>query len=278
MSYPFPGVRSTLFGRVAVAETSRFDLLHFWRGEELQPVDHESPVPVLDQEDLDAQGIDTSQVVVGAPKVDALGSCTANASVCSLGERLATKAGAGRPWILTASTFGSLNAISAITDEEFAIRLYHVATDATGNTSTEWPPQDCGSSGLAMCQTLQSAKLIKSYASAANIQSALHLLQTGTVIMGSPWFNMWMQPDAQGYVDGDGSQEALDDAIDSGVAGGHETCFTAMITAYQSNLTKVVIRVRNSWSKSWGLGGSYLIHASTLAWLGNQCDYKQFVV
>jgi hypothetical protein len=276
MSYSFTS--GTKFGRVAVAETLRFDLLHLWRGEEMQPVDHESPVPVLDQEDLLAQDIDTSKLVPGATSVDALGSCTGNASTCSLGERLATKAGTGRPWLLSKSQFGPLNAISGITGEEFAIRLYHAATDTSGDPSTEWPPVDCGSSGLAMCQTLQSAKLIKSYTSAANVQSALHLLQTGTVIMGSPWFNMWMKPDAQGYVDGDGSQAALDDALDSGVAGGHETCFTAMLTNFQSDLTKVVIRVRNSWSKSWGLGGSYLIHASTLAWLGNQCDFKQFVV
>jgi hypothetical protein len=272
------GTSATKFGRVAVAEPLRFDLLHLWRGEPMQPVNHESPVPVLDQEDLLAQNIDTSKIVVGAASVDALGSCTANASVCSLGERLAAKAGKGFPWILTASTFGSLNAISAITDEEFAIRLYHIATDATGDTSTEWPPVDCGSSGLAMCQTLQQAHLIKSYASAANVQSALHLLQDGTVIMGSPWFNMWMTPNAQGYVDGDGSQAALDDALDSGVAGGHETCWTSMLTPFQSDLTQVVIRVRNSWSPRWGLGGSYLIHASTLAWLGSHIDYKQFQV
>src|ERR1039458_2689472 len=272
------GTSATKFGRVAVAEPLRFDLLHLWRGEPMQPVNHESPVPVLDQEDLLAQNIDTSKIVVGAASVDALGTCALPICVCSLGERLAAKARKGFPWILTASTFGSLNAISAITDEEFAIRLYHIATDATGDTSTEWPPVDCGSSGLAMCQTLQQAHLIKSYASAANVQSALHLLQDGTVIMGSPWFNMWMTPNAQGYVDGDGSQAALDDALDSGVAGGHETCWTSMLTPFQSDLTQVVIRVRNSWSPRWGLGGSYLIHASTLAWLGSHIDYKQFQV
>ena len=129
-----------------------------------------------------------------------------------------------------------------------------------------------------MCQTLQQAHLIKSYASAANVQSALHLLQDGTVIMGSPWFNMWMKPNAQGYVDGDGSQAALDDALDSGVAGGHETTFVAMETAYDANLQKVVIRVRNSWSPQWGINGEYRIHASTLSWLGNQCDWKQFIL
>ena len=34
---------------------------------------------VLDQSDLLAQGIDTSELVPGAKEVDALGSCTANA-------------------------------------------------------------------------------------------------------------------------------------------------------------------------------------------------------
>ena len=148
MSYSFTS--GTKFGRVAVAETLRFDLLHLWRGEEMQPVDHESPVPVLDQEDLLAQDIDTSKLVPGATSVDALGSCTGNASTCSLGERLATKAGTGRPWLLSKSQFGPLNAISGITGEEFAIRLYseRAASLADGHSDH----------GLAVVQYVDEAR------------------------------------------------------------------------------------------------------------------------
>lgn len=272
MSYDGP--TPTKFGQYSVAETPRLDRLHLYKGGRLTTVDHESPIPVLDQEDLIEQGINTAALVPGAQEVDALGSCTANATTCSLGERWKAAKGELPP---------GLSATDAVADEEYAIKFYHACTDQTGDPSQEWPPTDCGSTGLYCCTELEKQKLISSYKSATDIHGVVSLMQSGTVIMGGPWFNAWMEPDSNGFVDGDGSVATLAKAIASGVAGGHETCITAVETL-KFDLLGIIdpdestLRVRNSWSTSFGDNGSYRIHLSTLQLLGRYFDYKQFVV
>jgi hypothetical protein len=165
----------------------------------------------------------------------------------------------------------------------FAIELYHAVTDQTGDPSTEWPPTDCGSTGLYVCQELEHQGLITGHKTASGITNLVSLLQAGTVIQGTPFFNAWMEPDVGGFVDGDGSITALVDAIRSGVAGGHETCITAVEQLHIDILGRVdgdksVIRVRNSWSASWGDHGSFRLHLSTLEYLAQHVDFKQFVV
>ena len=277
----YQGVTPTKFGRHAVADPPRYDLLWFHRGEAWTVVDHEPPVSVLDQEDLLAQGIHTSELVPGAPDVDALGSCTCNAGTVSLAERLYAATGDPHTLVnagLMPDVQEYANSPTATrVNEEFAIKLYHAVTDQTGDPAQEWPPTDCGSTGLYVCQELIRRGLARSYRAATTVQAALSLLGQGTVIMGAPWFNAWMEPDAHGFVDGDGSLDALADAIGSGVAGGHETCLTA-IEHVGNDLNDVVIRVRNSWSASWGDHGSYRVHASTLQHLGGHCDFKQLVI
>jgi hypothetical protein len=102
------------------------------------------------------------------------------------------------------------------------------------------------------------------------------------VIQGTPWFNAWMRPDSDGFVDGDGSLDALKSAMDSGVAGGHETCQRGIVQLAavrgRVDLANTVIRVRNSWSETFCLSGDFLLHASTLDMLGSYVDFKQFIV
>lgn len=263
---PHPG----LFGRYQVAEPMRFDLAHIHQGLPLKEVSWEIPIPVLDQEDLLAQGIDTSALIKGAAKVDALGSCTANATTASLAER-AHAAGEDFPY-----------PNDAVKAEEWAIEFYHACTDQTGDPSQEWPPTDCGSTGLYCCMELEKRRLIGSYRTATGAVNLLSLLQGGTVIQGTPWFNAWMNPDSNGFVDDDGSLEAFWGAIHSGVAGGHETVVRAIVQLAQPkgrlDLENTVLQVRNSWSENFGLSGDFRIHASTLGWLSSYVDYKQFVI
>ncbi len=269
MSYP--GLTDTKFGRYQVAEPLHPETFTVYRGEALHTVDHEPPIPVLDQEDLLAQNIHTSTLISGARDVDALGSCTGNAGTASLAERYGKA-------VIPLSPFAG-----QALDEVFAIELYHNTTDQTGNPAQEWPPVDCGSSGYDICTELQRQKLITSHKTAWRIHGLALLLQSGSVIMGSPWFNSWMSPDASGFVDGDGSVGVLDAAIASGIAGGHETCITAieLLTINDLGLIdpdKTTVRVRNSWSSTWGDHGSYRLHLSTLQMLTGHVDYKQFVL
>lgn len=271
MSYDGP--TPTKFGRYAVAEPMRFDVVHLDKGGPLKEVDHESPVPVLDQEDLFKQGINTAKLIKGAQKVDALGSCTANATAASVGQILAA-AGKALP--------SGLSTSDPVASEEWAIRFYNACTDQTGDPSQEWPPTDCGSTGLYCCHELIKQKVASTYKTASGGQNIASLLQSGTVIQGTPWFNSWFNPDSNGFIDGNGSRSAFEDAINSGVAGGHETCISAIETLVLSATGKVqaaktVLRVRNSWSSSFADHGSFRVHLSTLSMLGSQADFKQFV-
>lgn len=273
----FAGTTPTKFGRFAVSQAFRADRIHFHRGGPLKTVDHESPIPVLDQEDLFKQSIDTSKLIPGAARVDALGSCTCNAGTASLGERYASVHGAAGLAKIGLST------TNAVADEEFAIRLYHAVTDQTGDPAQEWPPTDAGSTGLYVCQELQAQGHISGHKTVTDMTGLVSLLQGGTVIQGTPFFNAWMTPDARGFVDGSGGMEDLEAAIKSGVAGGHETCITAVEqldvgATGKVNASKTVVRVRNSWSTAFGDHGSFRLHLSTLEMLGSYCDFQQFVV
>lgn len=273
----FAGSTPTKFGRRAIAEPFRAATFHAYAGEPLKEVDHEPPVPVMDQEDLIEQGIDTATLVPGAREVDALGSCTANASTASMSQLYSAVHG------VSALASIGISTTNAVEDEEYAIVFYHDDTMQTRDTAEEWPPTDGGSTGLACCQEMISRGLAVNYKSASEPLALASLIQGGTVIVGLPWFEAWMQPDPQGFVDGAGSLETLMRAIESGVAGGHETCMSALekltLTATgQLELDKTWYRVRNSWSDSFGDHGSYRIHASTLAMLGSHADFKQFVV
>lgn len=273
----YDSVTHTKFGRYHVAEPLRAETLHLFRGEPLTEVDHEPPIPVLDQEDLFDQGIHTSQLVPGARDVDALGSCTCNAGTVSLAQRLLSGHG------VDAVTAAGISMTDAVVNEEFAIKLYHAVTNQTGDPAQEWPPTDCGSTGLYVCHELEKQGLIRGHKSAHDVHGMVSLLQTGTVIMGAPWFNAWMEPDSNGFVDGDGSMEALQAALDSGVAGGHETCVSAAerLAFTETGILDAqasYVRVRNSWSANWGDKGSYRIHLSTLNWLAGHIDWKQFVI
>jgi hypothetical protein len=225
---PLPGITATKFGRVqSPPPPSRMACVAAHDGAPLREVEHEVPIPVLDQEDLDKQGIDVSKLVPGARKVTALGSCTCQAGTAHLAQRY-TAAGRSLLPLRLRSGDGILGVTTTSTaagreDEEFAVVLYHRVTTQTGDPASEWPPSDCGSSGYHVCAEAQRLGWTSGYRTGAGVHGALVLLQDGSVMQGAPWFNSWMQPDARGFVDGDGSWDAFQAAAASGVAGGHET-------------------------------------------------------
>jgi hypothetical protein len=252
--------------------------MHFYKGTALRVVDWEPNVAVLDQEDLFAQGIDTSVLVAGAPRVNALGSCTANAGTEGLSQ------------VLDLSDFCALTGATSFADtvgaEKFAIRFYHACTDQTGNTTTEWPPTDCGSCGADVVTELEGMSVNGHPVIAGDLvangpDNIVSLMQSGGLIVGQEWFNAWMEPGPGGFIDGDGTTSAIQACISSGVAGGHETYWSAiekvmLLPNGSVDTVNTIIRARNSWTKSWGDNGSYRFHLSTFIAISNYCDFRQF--
>lgn len=263
------------YGRIHVPETfAALSRAHLYKGAPLRAVDHEPKNDVLDQEDLITQGIKCSSFIPNAQDVNALGSCTANATVSGLSN------------VLDQASYLALTGASSYSDtaalEKYAIEFYHECTDQTGNPQQEWPPTDCGSSGPYVCQLLTAKGLISSDTIAHGATNIVSLMQTGGLIIGSPWFNAWETPNNNGFIDNYGTAGDLQSAINSGVAGGHETYWGAVeavsvLPNGEVDPTKTIIRGRNSWSKSWGDNGDYRIHLSTFVPIMNYCDFRQLV-
>lgn len=274
------GRPSTSYGRFHVAEApSALCSLHFHRGGTLREVDHEPKMGVLDQQDLFAQGIRTSEVVPGAQDVDALGSCTANATTVGLSNVL--DEGEFADFVLSSTRSGAYSNTKA--GEEAAIRFYHSCTDQTGQPSEEWPPTDCGSSGPYIVAELERLGLVAGAKIAApNADSIVSLLQEGGLLVGQPFLLAWEEPDNNGFIDGDGSISTLEAQIRQGVAGGHETYLSAveklaLLPTGHVNAENTIVRFRNSWSASFGDHGSYRAHLSTYVALASQCDFRLLI-
>jgi hypothetical protein len=278
MSYP-------VYGRYQVAEAPSALLdLHLHDGTSaLREVDNETPLGVLDQSDLIAQGIHTSRFIPGCrTDAEALGSCTANTAMEALAKLCPEDLFLAVCKSLIDSRYAehptSYANVSAV--ERAAIAFYHRCTDQTGDPSQEWPPTDCGSSGPYIVELANALGVVSGEKIATAGESLLSLMQTDLVMMGSPWFYKWEEPDAQGFIDGDGSVSAIEESIQSGVAGGHETSLVAIekivfLPTGHVDLVNTVIRGRNHWTKAWGDNGCYRIHASTLVAIGGSCDFRQ---
>lgn len=265
---------SRFYGRYAVAEPPHALLsLHMHDGvSPLREVDWEPKNGVLDQSDLFRQGIRVSQFIPGAKDIDALGSCTFNANTSALSNVM--------PEVSYLRVTGASSYDDTVTLEKFAITCYHEGTDQTGDPSQEWPPTDCGSSGPYIVSFDKSQGWIAGQLVASGAQNIVSLMQEGGVLQGTPFFNSWEEPNAAGFVDGDGSVSAIQHAINSGVAGGHETYLSAiekltLLQGGQVDPFNTVLRFRNSWSKSWGDNGSGRIHLSSLVAIGQYCDFRR---
>lgn len=256
------------YGRVHEPEPlSSLSRLHFHTGGALRAIAYDPTIPVLDQENLIAQGIDTSLLIPGARKVNALGSCVANATTAALSA------------LLSPYTLAQLGLTSDAADvEQFAITLYHGITSQPGSAA-EWPPTDHGTSGLAACTYLERQQVITGHHIAHDAQGIVSLMQHSGLIVGQPYLNVWEEPGPDHFIDGDGSVATLQEQLRRGVAGGHETYWAAVEQVGFDEHGRVdpfrtIIRFRQSWGLSWGDQGNAYAHLSSFVALGRWCDFR----
>jgi hypothetical protein len=189
-----------------------------------------------------------------------LGSCTGNAGTGALGTEPFYDA-AGKS-VLPAPD-------DAAAAEEFAVALYSDATKVDGSPG-EYPPDDTGSSGLAICKVLKSRGTIRGYRFARTAHGLLQLLQNGPVLQGMPWYEAFFHPDQDGYIDSDPNWAT------SALAGGHEVEAVG-VDLDTSNAFNSTITYANSWGTGWGQEGYFKMRLRTYEKL-NGVDLKQYVV
>lgn len=154
-----------------------------------------------------------------------LGSCTGNAMAGLLGTQ----------------PFAGILPVN----EALAVRLYEAAT-RLDNVPGHYPPDDTGSSGLAVAKAAQRLGLIKSYRHAFGLAHALGALVIAPVIIGINWYDSFDAPGAGGLI-------AI--SPNAQVRGGHEVELIGL------DVTAGTVRGCNSWGTAWGDQGQF-----TMTW------------
>ncbi|GAA3153298.1 hypothetical protein ACFQ0X_44205 [Streptomyces rectiviolaceus] len=249
-------------GRHLVLDPRSLAYRRAYDGQPLRATAWEPRIPVLDQQNLTAQGIHLSKAYSLEHDLDALASCTGNAATAALSVLLTKD---------RARTAG-LDTDDATAAQRFAIDLYAQATEHDQWHDLAWPVQDCGSSGLGIAKAMKTRGLIDQYAHATTAEELCTLLQTGPVLMGLPWRSAFNEPDSEGFIDsGDWASSPLE--------GGHEVCVTALEAVATSDGVLLpehcVLRFRNSWGSSYGEHGDARMFLTTYLALRDQIDLIQ---
>lgn len=150
-----------------------------------------------------------------------IGSCTGNAMAGAIGTDSVGREG-----------------MSRLTEAD-ALTLYERATHLD-RIPGSYPPDDTGSSGLAVAKAAKKSNLISSYRHAFSVRAALAALQTGPAIVGMEWLTGCDEPDASGLISYTGQ-----------VRGGHE------IELLACDIDAHTVTFANSWGEGWGASGYF---------------------
>lgn len=123
--------------------------------------------------------------------------------------------------------------------EADAVKLYSAATNLD-DVPGAYPPQDTGSSGLAVAKAAQQAGYISAYTHAFGIDHVLAALMNGPLLVGTSWTQDMFTPDARHFVRPTGA-----------VAGGHEYLLLGV------NVERGYLTFLNSWGTSFGDRGRF---------------------
>lgn len=136
--------------------------------------------------------------------------------------------------------------------EDSAVWFYSKATVLDGFPGT-YPPDDTGSSGLAVSKVAQDFGYITSYDHAFGLDHVLSAAMYGPLIVGTNWYEDMFNPDLNGVVYPTGS-----------VVGGHEYVLNGV------DITNKKLRFLNSWTADWGVNGHFFISFDDFSKLLNE--------
>lgn len=137
--------------------------------------------------------------------------------------------------------------------ENRAVQAYSLATKLDPFDG-QYPPDDTGSSGLAVCQAGVQLGWLTRYEHAFGIDQALDALQVRAVITGVDWYEGFDQPDPTGRVE-----------ITGQIRGGHEFVVRGYVP-YIEPLNSLIL-CDNSWGPKWGRNGHFTMTVRTWATL-----------
>ncbi len=123
--------------------------------------------------------------------------------------------------------------------EDDAVRLYSRATEVDDAPGT-YPPDDTGSSGLAVSKAAQEAGWISAYQHAFGLDHVLAAVGNGPLIVGTNWYDDMFHAGPQGMLH-----------VGGNVAGGHEWLLLGV------NVTHSYVSCLNSWGDAWGVRGRF---------------------
>jgi hypothetical protein len=123
--------------------------------------------------------------------------------------------------------------------EEDAVKLYSQATHLD-RVRGIFPPDDTGSSGLAVMKAARQLGYVTRYEHAFGLQPALEALVLAPVITGVNWYEGFDRPDGSGTV-----------SISGEVRGGHEFEVVGVDAEHRT------VRACNSWGTAWGDRGYF---------------------
>jgi hypothetical protein len=130
--------------------------------------------------------------------------------------------------------------------EADAVSIYSAAT-RLDNYAGSYPPDDTGSSGLAVMKVARARGLIRGYRHAFSIQAALQALQTGPVITGIAWYEGFDAPEG----------DAAELRISGSVRGGHEVVIDGI------DVENGFVHGTNSWGLFFGNRGRFVMSFAT---------------
>ena len=189
-----------------------------------------------------------------------LGSCTGNAGTGALGTQ---------PFFDAVGKSVLPDPADAVAGEKFAVDLYSEATRLDPWPGA-YPPEDTGSSGLAICKALKARGTITGYRWARSAYGFLKLLQSGPVLQGMPWHKAFFDPDKDGFIDSDANWAT------SGLAGGHEVEAVG-VELDSADVYNSVVIYANSWGTGWSDHGYFRMRLRTYEKL-DSVDLKQYII